>query len=115
MLRSRTLNRFPLLGLFAHQAARHIGYSEDDARLLGYSTALLYAIYSTRHYRGDKQGTRQVNARATEDGRDFLQRQPNLGSVWRGSLGVGAASDGGSRHNPCGGQVSQPRPPSLSS
>jgi hypothetical protein len=36
-----TLNRFLLFGLFAHQAARHMGYPEDDARLLGYSTALL--------------------------------------------------------------------------
>ncbi len=25
-----TLNRFPLFGLFAHQAARHMGYPEDD-------------------------------------------------------------------------------------
>jgi hypothetical protein len=28
------LNRIPLLGLFAHQAARHMGYSEDDALLV---------------------------------------------------------------------------------
>ena len=39
-----TLNRFPLFGLFAYRAARHMGYLEKDARLLGYSTALLYAI-----------------------------------------------------------------------
>ncbi len=43
-----TLNRFPLLGLFAYRAARRIGYSEDDARLLGYSTALLYAIFKAK-------------------------------------------------------------------
>jgi hypothetical protein len=43
-----TLNRFPLLGLFAHQVARHLGYPEDDARLLGYSTALLYAIFKAK-------------------------------------------------------------------
>ena len=42
------LNRFPLFGLFAHQAARHMAYPEDDARLLGYSTALLYAIFKGR-------------------------------------------------------------------
>jgi len=46
--KSPTLNRFPLFGLFAHQAARHLGYPEDDARLLGYSTALLYAIYKAK-------------------------------------------------------------------
>jgi hypothetical protein len=43
-----TLNRFPLFGLFAHRAARRIGYAEDDARLLGYSTALLYAIFKAK-------------------------------------------------------------------
>jgi len=48
MPKPTTLNRFPLLGLFAHQAARHLGYPEDDARLLGYSTALLYAIFKAK-------------------------------------------------------------------
>ena len=43
-----TLNRFPLFGLFAYRAARRIGYPEEDARLLGYSTALLYAIYKAK-------------------------------------------------------------------
>jgi hypothetical protein len=43
-----TLNRFPLLGLFAYRAARHTGYTEEDARLLGYSTALLYAIFKAK-------------------------------------------------------------------
>lgn len=48
MPKSPTLNRFPLFGLFAHQAARHMGYAENDARLLGYSTALLYAIFKAK-------------------------------------------------------------------
>jgi hypothetical protein len=43
-----TLNRFPLFGLFAYRAARKMGYPDQDARLLGYSTALLYAIYKAR-------------------------------------------------------------------
>jgi hypothetical protein len=43
-----TLNRFPLFGLFAFRAAIKIGYAEDDARLLGYSTALLYAIFKAK-------------------------------------------------------------------
>jgi hypothetical protein len=47
-----TLNRFPLFGLFAHQAARQVGYPEDEARLLGYSTALLYAIYKAKSQAG---------------------------------------------------------------
>jgi hypothetical protein len=32
------LNRFPLFGLFAYRDAKKMGYSEEDARLLGYST-----------------------------------------------------------------------------
>src|SRR3974377_2085117 len=43
-----TLNRFPLFGLFAYRAARKMVYPEDDARLLGYSTALLYAIHKAK-------------------------------------------------------------------
>jgi len=43
-----TLNRFPLFGLFAYRAARKLGYPEEDARLLGYSTALLYAIFKAK-------------------------------------------------------------------
>jgi hypothetical protein len=43
-----TLNRFPLLGLFAHRAALRIGHSDRAARLLGYSTAVLYAIFKAR-------------------------------------------------------------------
>ena len=48
MPKSTTLNRFPLFGLFAHEAAKKMGYPEDDARLLGYSTALLYAIFKAK-------------------------------------------------------------------
>jgi hypothetical protein len=48
MPKPTTLNRFPLFGLFAHQAAKKMGYPEDDARLLGYSTALLYAIFKAK-------------------------------------------------------------------
>jgi len=48
MPKPTTLNRFPLFGLFAHQAAKKMGYAEDDARLLGYSTALLYAIFKAK-------------------------------------------------------------------
>ena len=48
MPKSPTLNRFPLFGLFAHQAAKKMGYVEDDARLLGLSTALLYAIFKAK-------------------------------------------------------------------
>jgi len=48
MAKSPTLNRFPLFGLFAHRAARKMGYTDAEARLLGYSTALLYAIFKAK-------------------------------------------------------------------
>ena len=43
-----TLNRFPLFGLFAYRAARRMKYPEETARLLGYSTAVLYAIFKAK-------------------------------------------------------------------
>jgi hypothetical protein len=48
MAKSITLNRFPLFGLFANRAALKMSYSEEEARLLGYSTALLYAIFKAK-------------------------------------------------------------------
>jgi len=39
-----TLNRFPLLGLWAREAARRIGYSAPEADALGHAYAVLYAI-----------------------------------------------------------------------
>jgi hypothetical protein len=39
-----TLNRFPILGLWAEEAARRIGYSKDEAESLGHAYAVLYAI-----------------------------------------------------------------------
>ncbi len=39
-----TLNRFPLLGLWAEEAARRIGFRKDEAESLGHAYAVLYAI-----------------------------------------------------------------------
>src|SRR5581483_7280671 len=39
-----TLNRFPLLGLWAKEAARRAGYPEAEAEALGHAYAVLYAI-----------------------------------------------------------------------
>ena len=39
-----TLNRFPLLGLWAREAARRIGYPTPDAEALGHAYAVLFAI-----------------------------------------------------------------------
>ncbi len=63
MPKPTTLNRFPLFGLFAHEAAKRIGYVEDDARLLGYSSALLYTIFKAkaqaRKEKGEKEPTKK--------------------------------------------------------
>ena len=39
-----TLNRFPLLGLWAKEAARRLGYTRGEAESLGHAYAVLYAI-----------------------------------------------------------------------
>jgi hypothetical protein len=38
------LNRFPLLGLWAKEAALRVGHREADARTIGHAYAVLYAI-----------------------------------------------------------------------
>jgi hypothetical protein len=38
------LNRFPLLGLWAREAAHRLGYSDADADTIGHAYAVLYAI-----------------------------------------------------------------------
>ena len=43
-----TLNRFPLLGLWARVAARRIGYTRPDAEALGHAYAVLYAIRANK-------------------------------------------------------------------
>lgn len=42
--KSKTLNRFPLFGLFAYRAAVRVGFSDSESQLLGYGIALLFAI-----------------------------------------------------------------------
>lgn len=47
-----SLNRFPVFGLFAARAALKLGYADDEAKMLGYGTALLYAIFKQGAGRG---------------------------------------------------------------
>lgn len=49
-----TLNRFPIFGLFAYRAARRSGYDDESARILGYSIALLFAIFKQGAGKGGK-------------------------------------------------------------
>jgi hypothetical protein len=43
-----TLNRFPLLGLWAEEAAHRIGYRREEAESLGHAYAVFYAIRKNR-------------------------------------------------------------------
>jgi hypothetical protein len=49
-----TLNRFPLLGLWAREAALRIGHPEPDAGALGHAYAVLYAIRANSPVRPGK-------------------------------------------------------------
>ena len=51
MTESVTLNRFPLFGLFCRRAALRLGMPETQSRLLGYSMAVLYAIFKSQAQR----------------------------------------------------------------
>ena len=55
------LNRFPLLGLWAKEAARRLGFRKDEAAALGHAYAVLYAIRA--------QGTRKKTAKKPEERR----------------------------------------------
>ncbi len=54
-----TLNRFPLLGLWAREAALRLGYRQDEAKALGHAYAVLYAIRA--------QGTRPKKTTKTKE------------------------------------------------
>jgi hypothetical protein len=61
-----TLNRFPLLGLWAKEAARRLGYSEADAETVGHAYAVLYAIRANSPTRPTVYKDQEAAARAAE-------------------------------------------------
>jgi hypothetical protein len=73
-----TLNRFPLLGLWAEEAARRVGYPTDEAETLGHAYAVLYAIRKNRLERqGEKteekhEGRRPARVQQLQFGGDDL-------------------------------------------
>jgi hypothetical protein len=58
-----TLNRFPLLGLWAEEAARRLGYRKDEAESLGHAYAVLYAIRAQRVKQPTADGDKKEPAR----------------------------------------------------
>jgi len=62
MSEKETLNRFPLYGLFCCRAALRIGKSERQSQLLGYSMAVLYAIFKSQAERR-KEGKKKKEKR----------------------------------------------------
>jgi hypothetical protein len=97
-----TLNRFPLLGLWAKEAALRLGYPKDEAESLGHAYAVLYAIrsQSTPRPRKDKEqeaeeqpaGEAQKTAPETVDFcGDHLEITRDAHGHLRGWVGGGAA------------------------
>jgi hypothetical protein len=64
-----TLNRFPLFGLFSARAAKRMGYSDRASRLLGYSTALLYAIFKAKAHKQKESADTQAKKKMPEEAR----------------------------------------------
>lgn len=67
MAKTLSLNRFPLFGLFAQRAALRMGYSEDEARLMGYSTALLYAIFKAKSQAKKERGETEAEKKPPKE------------------------------------------------
>jgi hypothetical protein len=61
-----TLNRFPLLGLWAKEAARRLDYTEADAQTIGHAYAVLYAIRANSPTRPTVYKDQEAAARAAE-------------------------------------------------
>jgi hypothetical protein len=59
-----TLNRFPLLGLWAREAALRLGHPEPDADALGHAYAVLYAIRANSPVRPGKYKDEEAKAAA---------------------------------------------------
>jgi hypothetical protein len=60
------LNRFPLLGLWAREAASRIGFSDPDADTIGHAYAVLYAIRSNSTSRPVKYKDKEAAASAAK-------------------------------------------------
>jgi len=61
-----TSNRFPLLGLWAREAARRLGYKAADAEALGHAYAVLYAIRAAKRPKNAKDAAKPRGRRGDE-------------------------------------------------
>jgi hypothetical protein len=59
-----SLNRFPLLGLWAREAARRLGYTDPEADTIGHAYAVLYAIRANSPTRPGKYKDAEAKAAA---------------------------------------------------
>ena len=62
-----TLNRFPLFGLFCYRAAIRMGKSETQSKLLGYSMAVLYAIFKSQAQRRKETQEKEQERKLPEE------------------------------------------------
>jgi hypothetical protein len=74
-----TLNRFPLFGLFAHRAARRIGHSARASHLLGYSTAVLYAIFKAQAHKQRESTDEKAQKKMPAEARQAKTSQIEFG------------------------------------
>ena len=65
------LNRFPLLGLWAREAAHRLGYADHDADTLGHAYAVLYAIRANRPSRVVEYKDREAAESVRNEKNDF--------------------------------------------
>lgn len=63
-----TLNRFPLLGLWAKEAARRLGYTRGEAQSLGHAYAVLYAIRAAAPQQRQKSEESAARKRTRREG-----------------------------------------------
>jgi hypothetical protein len=90
-----TLNRFPLLGLWAKEGARRLGYNKDEAQSLGHAYAVLYAIRAQRHPRTAKEQGQEAKPKPKKRtrskhlrfGGDDLEVTYDPGGAVRGKVG----------------------------
>ncbi len=61
-----SLNRFPLLGLWAKEAALRLGHTEADAQTIGHAYAVLYAIRANSPVRATAYKDKEAIASAEE-------------------------------------------------